>query len=189
MRLVCYVLLAHTVMARYTTVRDFEAVEQAQNIMNLCQVADQEVYFGENYFYTLIDSENCSDLSDDHTFYFTDPTVVMDREAHALEQKLVWIDLNDAIMWILVVWAIELAVWLQNRNISGGRIMIFSHAAKIFYAALWTHAGFWLYQGHWVWAWDQALWIAGFWAIEHNLSEWRDEIRESSGLLEKKAVN
>jgi hypothetical protein len=35
-----------------------------------------------------------------------------------------------------------------------------------------------------VYAWDQTLWIVGFWAIENNLSEWRDEIREEEQELE-----
>jgi hypothetical protein len=56
--------------------------------------------------------------------------------------------------------------------------MLVTHAAKVFYAVLYAHAGFWAYQGHWIWAWDQFIWIAGFWIIERNLSEWREEIRE-----------
>jgi hypothetical protein len=33
-------------------------------------------------------------------------------------------------------------------------------------------------MGHWLYAWDQTLWICGFWAIEFNLKEWRDQIRQ-----------
>jgi len=176
-RLFCYLLLAHTVFARVTTVMGFEQVTQATEVTSLCELADQGIDFGENYLYTPVTRENCATLSDDSVFYFVEPTVVADSEAHALEERLVWVDLNDAVMWILVVWAIELTVWLQNRNISGGRLMVVSHAAKVFYVFLWAHAAWWAYHGHWVWAWDQALWIAGFWAIENNLSEWRDEIR------------
>ena len=81
----------------------------------------------------------------------------------------------------LHIWAIELAVWLQNRNITGGRLMLASHAAKFFYGILFLHMSWWAYIGHWLYAWDQFLWIAGFWAIENNLSEWRDEIRAETG--------
>ena len=58
--------------------------------------------------------------------------------------------------------------------------MVTTHAAKVLYAVLFAHAAWWAYTGHWVWAWDQFLWIAGFWAIEMNLSDWREEIREES---------
>ncbi|MDX1460233.1 MAG: hypothetical protein R3348_04180 [Xanthomonadales bacterium] len=179
-RLLCYLMLAHTVFARVSTVQDFEAVQAAENVQNLCQLVGQEVYFGENYEYQLVTTENCEALAEGNEFWFTEPGVITDADGYALQKKLVWVDLNDAIMWILVVWAIELAVWLQNRGITGGRLMLVSHGAKVIYAVLWAHAAWWAYIGQWVWAWDEALWIAGFWAIEKNMSEWRDEIRQGA---------
>jgi hypothetical protein len=177
-RLLCYIMLAHTVLARVITVNDFLDVEQATGVTSLCQVADQDISFGENYRYTVIDQDNCSELSQDDTFYYLDPSVITDTDGHQLERKHVLVDLNDAVTWLLVVWAIELAVWLQNREITGGRMMVVTHTAKVFYAVLFGHAIFWAYVGHWVYGWDQFLWIAGFWAIEMNLSDWREEIRE-----------
>lgn len=178
MRILCYAFLAHTVYARVTAMNDVSDAEQAMNITHLCQITDQEISFGKNYQYEIITAENCTELSDDSTYFMLDPSVITDREGLALEKKLVWIDFQDAIMWLLVVWAIELAVWLQNRNITGGVLMLVSHAAKVGYAILLGHAAIWVWTGHWVWGWDQFLWIAGFWAIENNLSEWREEIRE-----------
>ena len=183
-RLFCYIMLAHTVLARITTFQDFSAVEQATEVTNICQLADQNLSFGENYRYTVIDSESCAEISQDNTFYYLDPTVVTDTDGYALEKKHIYVDLDDAVVWLLVVWAIELAVWLQNREITGGKRMLVTHAAKVFYAVLFAHAAFWAYVGHWVYAWDQTLWIVGFWAIENNLSEWRDEIREEEQELE-----
>ena len=179
-RLICYVVLAQTVWARYATVTDFHQVTQATEVTSLCQLADQGISFGENYRYTIIDQSNCSELSSDDTFYYLDPSVVTDSDGYALERKLVYVDMNDAVVWLLVVWAIELAVWLQNRDIAGGRLMLATQAAKLFYAILFTHAAYWAWRGHWVYSWDQFLWIAGFWAIERNLSEWREEIREEA---------
>ncbi len=177
-RLMLYVMLAHTVLARITTLADFRQVVEATEVTNLCQVAEQGISFGENLHYTIIDQENCTGLPRDNTFYYIEPSVITDSVGYKLERQHIWVDLVDAVVWLLVVGAIELAVWLQNRDISGGRAMLTAHAAKIFYAVLLLHAGFWAYTGHWVYAWDQFLWVAGFWVIEMNLSEWRDEIRE-----------
>ena len=66
---------------------------------------------------------------------------------------------------------------------SGNKVKV-KDGAKAFYAVLFAHAAFWAYVGHWVYAWDQTLWIVGFWAIENNLSEWRDEIREEEKEME-----
>ena len=117
-RLFCYIMLAHTVLARITTFQDFSAVEQATEVTNICQLADQNLSFGENYRYTVIDSESCAEISQDNTFYYLDPTVVTDTDGYALEKKHIYVDLDDAVVWLLVVWAIELAVWLQNREMT-----------------------------------------------------------------------
>jgi hypothetical protein len=180
LRLVCYVFLAHTVFARVTALQSVYEAPLDPAVTHLCQVADQEVSYGENYDYVLITPDNCDALTDDTVFYMLEPSVITDRDGLALEKKHVWVDFVDAVTWLLVIWAIELAVWLQNRNIAGGPAMLASHAAKAGYAVLFGNAAFWAWTGNWVWAWDQFLWIAGFWAIENNLSEWRDEIREEA---------
>ncbi len=178
MRLVCYVFLLHTVYARINSMVDVFAVEPSPTITGLCQVAGQDISFGENFRYEVVTAENCSTLSSDSVFFLLTPSVITDSDGFALEKKHVLVDFQDAVMWLLVVWAIELAVWLQNREITGGVLMVVSHATKLGYAILIGHAAFWIWTGNWVYGWDQFLWIAGFWAIEMNLSEWREEIRE-----------
>lgn len=184
LRLVCYLFLAHTVYARVNSMVDVFAVQPSPEITSLCQLTDRDIDFGMNYHYEPVTRENCGALSAGPVYYMVEPSVVMDSEGLALEKKYAYIDFQDAIMWLLVVWAIELAVWLQNRNIAGGPLMVLSHAARAGYAILFAHAIFWAWAGHWVWAWDQFLWIAGFWAIEHNVSEWREEIIEESEKLQ-----
>jgi hypothetical protein len=178
MRLVCYAFLAHTVYARINSMVDVFAVEPSPVINELCQAAGQDISFGQNFRYEIVSAENCSALSSDSVFYMLDPSVITDSDGFALEKKHVLVDFLDAVVWLLVVWAIELSVWLQNRDITGGILMVVSHAARVGYAVLLANAAFWAWTGHWVWGWDQFLWIAGFWAIERNLSEWREEIRE-----------
>ena len=41
---------------------------------------------------------------------------------------------------------------------------------------LFAIAAYWATLSHWLYAWDEFLWIAGFAAIEMNVSEWRDEL-------------
>lgn len=180
-RLICYVFLAHTVYARIATVNDTFSAPAWEGVTQICELADQDVSYGKNYRYTVITSENCSTLGTGGTLTQLSPSVVTDAAGYQLEQQHTLVDLVDAITWLLVIWAIELAVWLQNRGVTGGWLMIASHSAKAFYTILFLDAAFWIYAGHWVYAWDQCLWICGFWAIEHNLSEWRDEIREEEG--------
>jgi len=178
LRLLCYVFIVHTIYARVTDVIEFNEVVRAPEVTGLCQLAGSEISFGENFDYTIIDRDNCAEFSEDTRFYYLDPSVITDLDGYELERRLLWIDLVEACTWLLIMIALELAVWLQNRNITGGRLMLVSHAGKFLYGVLWAAAAYWVWKGHWVYAWDEALWILGFWAIEGNLSEWRDEIRE-----------
>jgi hypothetical protein len=180
LRLVFYAMLLHTVVARVSALDDTLSAPRATQ-SDLCQLVGEDISFGRNLRYQLIDADNCQSFSAQGPFYFLDPSVVTDAAGWKLEKQHVWIDLSDALVWLLVIWSIELAVWLQNRKITGGRLMVVSYAVKVLYAALFCHAGFWIWTGHWVYAWDQALWILGFWAIEKNLAEWRWEIRQLFG--------
>ena len=180
-RLVCYVLLFHTLFARVNGWSDFVGVSQAPGLFDLCQLAGKDISFSSNYIADLITVENCQNFSDSTTYYFLDPTVVTDQRGYEIRQQLTWIDLQDSVTWILVVFLIDLAVRLQNRNIIDQRLTIALLIVRLMYGLLLLHGAFWVYLGHWVWGWDQFLWIAGFWAIEGNLSEWKSEILEDTG--------
>jgi len=97
-----------------------------------------------------------------------------------IEKQLAWIDLFEAITWLVILFTIEVAVWLQDRNIGKGLIFKVLKATKLsLYSLLWTAVAYWIYRGHYMFAWDEFVWIAGFTAIEMNMVEWRKEINEA----------
>ena len=102
--------------------------------------------------------------------YLLKKRVVTDKDGYSLEGTNLWIDLQDVLLWLLIVAAIEMKVYLQNQGITQGRMMMLARISTVFYGVLFLHAGYWISKGHWLWAWDQSLWILGFWAIENNLS-------------------
>lgn len=173
---VCYVFLAHTVISRVVIIEDLELVEPASGISSLCQLADRDISFTHNLHYTLIDSNNCDRLSSARQFYFVDSTAVTDAPGLRVERRSAWIDLEDAVTWLLIMLTIEIAIWLQERDITGGPLMAVSHIGKVLYALLFANAAYWAWLDHWVYAWDQVLWIGGFFAIELNVRDWREEI-------------
>lgn len=174
-----YVMLVHTVVERVDSVLDYRLVPLASEVDSLCEVADREISFGRNYRYTLIDASNCDTLGEGTRFYFIEPTVITDRQGYRLEGNLVRVDLNDACVWLIVVLLIELSVRLQNRGVTNGTLRVVGVVTKLLYGVLFAHAIFWLWLGHWVYAWDQTLWICGFWIIGLNLDEWRAEISQA----------
>jgi hypothetical protein len=177
---VCYIFLAHTVFAWSVAYLDLQKVEAIPEITSLCEFAGKDISFAFNLEYTTIDNDNCSQLSNGPEFFMIENTAVTDNAGLKVERRSAWIDVEDAITWLLVIFSIELAIWLQERNITGGHLMLLSHLGKLFYGVLIFHAAYWAWMGHWLYTWDQLLWIGGFWAIELNMKDWRAEIDEES---------
>ena len=179
-RLVCFLMILHTVYAFAVTVDEYEATVPVDNATNLCDLAGDDLSFVYNLEYTEITAETCSDLSDATQFFWVgvDP-IVSTRDGLVLERHLAWGDLVEVIMWLLIIAAIELVVRLQERGVTGGTLITTATRLKLVcYLVLFALAAWWGSLSHWLYTWDTFVWIAGFAAIEMNISEWREEILE-----------
>lgn len=182
-RLICYVSLAHTLYAWFGNLMELYASVPIEGVTSLCQMVSEDVSYAFNLVYTEINQSNCASLSTATQFFYVDPPTFLIVEDHAglvIEKQLAWIDLFEAITWLVILFTIEVAVWLQDRNIGKGLIFKVLKATKLsLYSLLWTAVAYWIYRGHYMFAWDEFVWIAGFTAIEMNMVEWRKEINEA----------
>ena len=184
-RLVAYAMIAHTIFAYTDEVVDLYPTVQVEGVSDLCMMADADVSFVFNLEYTTINAETCASLSSDTEFFWrTDKRIVVtDARGLELERQLAWVDIIEAWVWLLILLAIETVVRMQNRGISGGRVMATVNGIKmLLYLILLAAAAFWATLSHWLYVWDELLWIGGFAAIEMNISEWRDEIRDEQAV-------
>jgi hypothetical protein len=125
-----------------------------------------------------VTEETCGDLSNASQFYRVgvDP-VVTTEDGLILERQLAWGDLIEVIMWLLIIAAMELVVRLQERGTTSGKFISTANRLKLVcYLVLLALAVWWGTLSHWLYTWDTFVWIAGFAAIEMNISEWRGEI-------------
>ena len=182
-RLVCYISLAHTLYAYGVYLTEIYAAVPVEGVTNLCQLVGKDLSYAYNLVYSEIDSSNCAGLSTANQFFYVDPPtffIVEDSAGLVIEKQLAWIDMFEAIIWLLILLSIEVAVWLQDRNIGEGLIFKGLSITKwCLYSFLWAAAGYWIFRGHYMFAWDEFVWIAGFVAIEMNIVEWRNEINET----------
>jgi hypothetical protein len=181
LRFVCYAFLAHTLYAFATYIYELAAAVQIEGVNTLCQLASADVSFARNLEYTVLDEANCASLStDSRLFYIEEDLALTDTEGLRLERHLAWLDFAEAVTWLCILLTIEVNVRLQDRGIITGPLTTILKRAKfLLYGALWGAAGYWAYHGHWLFAWDESLWILGFFAIEMNVVEWRDEIDQA----------
>ena len=183
-RIICYISLAHTLYAYSVYVQEVNSAVLIEGVSSLCQLVGQDVSYAYNLVYTELTADNCAALSTSNQFYYIDPPtffIVEDRAGLDIELQLAWVDLIEAIVWLLILFCIEVTVWVQDRGVGEGRVL--STLAKIkflLYALLWLAIIFWLSLGHIMFAWDEFVWIAGFVAIEMNMRAWRKEIIEAN---------
>lgn len=181
-RLVCYAMLAHTVFAYAGAVRDYQPTVEIDGISDLCDLAGAGLSFVSNLEYTEINEPGCGELSNATQFFkLGDESLVTDLSGLQLERALAGADLAEAIIWLLILAAIEVMVRLQGKGFAGGPLLTSLNAFKyLLYLALISIAIWWATLSHWLYFWDELVWIGGFAAIDMNLSEWREELEEQS---------
>jgi len=183
-RVVCYISLGHTLYAYSVYVQELNSAVLIEGVSSLCQLVGEDVSYAYNLVYSQITADNCAALSTANQFYYIDPPtffIVEDSAGLDIELQLAWVDLIEAIVWLLILFCIEITVWVQDRGVAEGRVL--STLARIkflLYAMLWLAIIFWVSLGHYMFAWDEFVWIAGFVAIEMNMRQWRKEIIEAN---------
>lgn len=188
-RLLCYVMIAHTVFAYALDAIEYRPTVAVENVSSLCDMVGADVSYVYNLEYTAIDEHNCSGLSDESRFYWLgNNPLVSDFEGLNLERELIWADLIEAVVWLLILLAIEVVVRLQGRGVTGGPMMSTLNAIKVvLYLALIGLAIYWASLSHWLYFWDELVWIGGFVAIEMNVSQWREELVDKQGMTAQEA--
>ena len=181
-RLLCYLFVLHTVYAySVNTYENYFKVEQAAGVSDLCRLADESVSFVYNQQYTYLNEDNCADLGTGGDYFLLDKgRVVADTASLARERWLAWLDVAEAVIWLLIMALIELTIRLQDRGISSGRAISTLNYLKFGgYGALVGMAIHWGLTGLFLNFWDEMLWVGGFTAIEMNMSDWREELEEA----------
>jgi hypothetical protein len=178
-RIVCMLFIGHTVYAFGHAVFTLFEVEPAA-ASGLCDFATDGIAYAFNLTYTPVNADSCPGLARDSTFYLLEQgTLVTDASGLQVERELAVVDLVEVVAWIVILLLIEFTVRQQDRGITDSRALRGARSVKFcLYGVLWLCAAYWLYRGHWVFAWDEALWILGFIAIDMNIEEWREELEE-----------
>ena len=180
-RIICYVSLAHTLYAMAVYVYEINAGNVVNDVTNLCQILGKDISYTANLVYSELDANNCKSLSAAKEFLYIDPPkfiIVTDAEALIVINELAWIDLIEAVTWLLILFIIEIMVLLQDKGIVTGTFFKSLKLTKLMlYLLLWGALVYWAYRGHYMFAWDEFMWIAGFFVIGMNLDQWSGEIK------------
>lgn len=143
---------------------------------NACALADQDwlVLIKLDDFIAL-DEQSCSVLGGE-VYQFPGAKVLAGADGLQAAQRLAWVDVMNAGVWILVVLVLEIEVRLQLRGLLSGNILRLSKYLKfVLYGVLFAAAIYWGVFGRFLDFWDASLWLFAFIFIEMNVFEWQHE--------------
>ena len=177
-RIICYLGIVYAAYGYTALTLDNYKVTELADLTEICQIADQGTALQLDVVaYTQITSENCGNISAGAPFYkISDDTSIIDGPTLDHVQKLGWVDVVNAFVWLIVVLLIEIEVRMHaSDRFDSPALKLIRHSNTAFYGVLIVTAIIWLMTGYPVYVWDAFLWIFGFWAIELNLAEWQEE--------------
>ena len=175
LRLACYLAIGYAAYGYTAESLENYSVTEVEGVTQVCELADQGVSIQLNVIdYVEITSENCAGLSDQDRFYrIANEVSVIDEPTLEHIRFQGWVDVDNALVWLVVVFLIEIEVWLLNRDRTGGTVIrVVRQAKSFFYLMLIANIVIWWIDGYYMYAWDAFVWIFGFWAIELNMAEW-----------------
>ena len=181
-RLACYVMIAHTVFAYAAGGIDLQPTVPVEDRSGLCDMVGDNVSFVYNLEYTRVTAENCASLtSDPQLYWLADEPLVSTLDGLRLHRQLEWVDLAEAVIWLVILLAIETVVWLQEKGVTSGSVIrVVSSIKPVLYLVLIGIGVWWATLSHWLYFWDELVWIGGFAAIEMNIRDWREELETAS---------
>jgi len=175
LRLVCYLSIAYAVYGYLASTLDYYTTEVVPGLRDLCQLADQGRSLQTDVItYVEISRQNCASLAGSGEFVRVPAELaVVDRDMLNHLRWMGWIDVQNALVWLTVVFLIEVEIRLQAADRFSSRLLRTVRRAKTaFYGLLSLNLCIWVLNAYYIYAWDAFLWIYGFWAIELNLAEW-----------------
>ncbi|MFK8018138.1 MAG: hypothetical protein AB8B86_00045 [Pseudomonadales bacterium] len=185
LRYVCFASIAYGAYGYTAEALDNYKTVPRADLSHLCDLAGTDVYLQtDSIEYSLITADNCDDISVGPPFYKIDTKVsVIDAPTLDKVQKIEWVNVVNAFVWLLVVFLIEVEIRLQwNDRFDSKWLSVVQQVKTVSYGVLWVCSAVWLFKGYTLYGLDGIVWIAGFWAIELNLAEWEktrtEELRQ-----------
>ena len=126
-RLCCYGFLAHTLYAYIFYAYELSQAQVVEGVSNLfVKWSDRMFPMPTTWFTQEISADNCANLSSANQFLYIDPPtffIVQDLAGLRIEKQLIWVDIVEAITWLLILATIEVTVYLQDRGIVKGLLL------------------------------------------------------------------
>lgn len=129
--------------------------------------------------YLPITSEICFSFTNTSLFQIVGTEIITTSERLIEAQRLSTVEVINSANWLIIVFILEVDVFLQLRGRLTSRIVYISKRIKfVLYSILLFAAIYWGVKGDFLDFWDAFLWLVAFVFIELNLFEWNAETNQ-----------
>lgn len=148
-------------------------------IDNVCSL------LGSDYNYVRVDNyepltqEVCTIMQEQELVQMRGAEIISTVTAMQQAVYLSVVDIVNAGVWLIIVFLLEVEVYLQLENKLTDKVMHITKYVKGFlYSILFVCAIYWGFNGDFLDFWDAFLWLVAFLFIELNIFQWHAEIQE-----------
>ncbi len=119
--------------------------------------------------YEPINAKQCLDLSSSTLFQLNGTNIIGTESSLGLIQRQAFVDVLNSVTWLLVVFILEVDVYLKLRGALTKGIKLTALLKAILYSILLGNAIYWWVEGSFLDFFDAFLWILAFIFIEMNM--------------------
>lgn len=178
LRAICYTIIIYAFYGYISKLLFLLGATSLPDVSDLCRlVTDQWAYAVTLDEYQVLTTVNCASMSHATTYYqFTGIAAVVDSQGLTDITRLAWVDVINAIAWLLVVLVLEIDIRYKDAGKFEGTVLRVSNASKVvLYTILLFAAIYWGVKSDFVDFWDAFLWLVAFVFIEMNIFDWHRE--------------
>ena len=174
-RLACYVVIVSAVLGYLAMWQTFLHVEPLAGAA--CNLADEGYfYFAAFDDYPALTAANCGALAGQPLALVADTRIVGALPELLAARTLAFVDVLNAVTWLVVVLLLEAEVYLHLRGRFGVRLRNLSRRLLLALSlVLIGCAVYWLLFSEFLDFWDALLWLVAFAFIEMNILDWQPD--------------
>ncbi|NQY11756.1 MAG: hypothetical protein HRT71_19845 [Flavobacteriales bacterium] len=181
-RYICYAIIAHTSFWYVSDVQDYDNSENNPLLITTLQEAFNNGYrlYQWNDTYYPITDNNLDSLGSGSEWFKYNKGIVTDRKGIDRAINYAWSSAIEMSLWLIIMILIEFKIWIENRKLNWSTLSnIASQISNLSYVAMLGGVCiYWVYIGQGYNAYDEFMWVIGYYLIEININDWREENKE-----------
>jgi len=182
-RIFCYLFIIYSLygfLPKYNMLHTTIAF----NVDDVCSLLGTSfTYIKEIDQYIPLTKDVCHGFANTPLIQIVGTEIITEQAMLTETQRLSTVEVTNSATWLIVVFILELEVFLQLRGkLTDKKIKVAKLIKFVLYSILFAASAYWGIKGGLLDFWDSFLWLVAFWFIEVNIFQWNSETKDEAQL-------